>query len=144
MSRGGRDYSSKDYWDDRYLSEEKGHVWYFSYETLQPLLHAIVPAPCDDNGWSVLEIGCGDRPLLPDLIQDEHFAGKTHAVAIDYAPTLVRQLRRDERERLMDAGETSGVTYAQADARSLDYSSGSFDLVRPLDCLWAVAAPLVS
>jgi SAM-dependent methyltransferase len=145
-SRGGRDYSSKEYWEKRYLTEEeKGHEWYFDYETLKPLVNELVPTPCyDQSGWSVLEIGCGDKPLLPDLIQDDNFSDMESAVAIDYAPALVRQLRLEERERLVALAaeeKTSsalsssspalplGVKYEQADARALGYATASFDLV---------------
>ena len=133
MPPAKEDYSSLEYWNSRYTTgESAGHVWYFGYDVLQPLLHSIVPEKFSPDPWSVLEIGCGDRPILPDLVKDPHFEC-CRAVGVDYSPAIVRQLRQEERSskraRTSSEGITNRVSYAQADARALTYHDESFDLV---------------
>jgi len=121
-------YGSRDYWDQRYANPEtSNHEWYFGYDTLQPLVHELLPTLLSDQ-WSALEIGCGDRPLLPDLVADPHFA-KCRAICFDYAPTVVRALRHAAREAARKNPALPVVSYEQADARSLSYSNDSFDIV---------------
>jgi SAM-dependent methyltransferase len=121
-------YGSRDYWDQRYANPEtSNHEWYFGYDTLQPLVHELLPARPSDQ-WSALEVGCGDRPILPDLVADPHFAN-CRAICFDYAPTVVRALRHAAREAARSNPALPVVSYEQADARSLSYSNESFDIV---------------
>ena len=125
MAKQADDYSSKSYWDKRYVSEDlAGHEWYFEYDTLRPLLATLLPKTMGDE-WAVLEIGCGDVPLLPKLVEDPHFDG-ARAIGIDFAPSAVRKVRLRERERRRKQRGT--VAYEQADARSLSFNAMSFDL----------------
>ena len=140
-------YSSQAYWERRYNDEEEGSGldWYCDYTTLAPLLHILLPEPSlgSEAAWSVLEIGCGDRPLAPHLAADPHFGG-AHVTAIDYASCVVRSLRQRERGRAninsnagcgdgadyhLGAGASRPVTYERQDARALVYREESFDLV---------------
>ena len=141
------DYSSAGYWERRYVTgDREGHEWYLDYATLGPLLEILLPEPPlgPQAQWSVLEIGCGDRPLAPDLAGDEHFAG-ARVFAVDYSSAVVRSMRRREREERAaaaaaaaaagagvgnhDAAAEGGVSYEYQDARALTYGSSSFDLV---------------
>ena len=93
------DYSSAGYWERRYVTgDREGHEWYLDYATLGPLLEILLPEPPlgPQAQWSVLEIGCGDRPLAPDLAGDEHFAG-ARVFAVDYSSAVVRSMRRRHR-----------------------------------------------
>ena len=106
-------------------------IRYFDYSTLGPLLRDALHEPLEpaQDGWRILEIGCGDRPIVGDLVADAHFHG-ARAVAIDYAPSVIRKLRRDARvEKGCGGGQATALSYEQADARALRYDAGSFDLV---------------
>lgn len=121
-------YGSQEYWDRRYANPATAnHEWYFGYDTLQPLVHELLPSRLSEQ-WSALEIGCGDRPLLPDLAADPHFAG-CRAICFDYAPTVVRALRHAAREAARNDPSLPVMSYEQADARSLVYPNDSFDIV---------------
>lgn len=127
-AEGEPEYGSQEYWDRRYANPETAnHEWYFGYDTLQPLVHELLPSRLSEQ-WSALEIGCGDRPLLPDLAADPHFAG-CRAICFDYAPTVVRALRHAAREALRNDPALAVISYEQADARSLVYPNESFDIV---------------
>lgn len=122
-------YGGREYWEERYAAidcDERGHEWYMDYETLAPLLHGTLP----NGASSVLEIGCGDRPLLPGMMADAHFNGCTTAHAIDYAPSVIRAERRRHREEGQSGTSTTKVHYECMDARDMDrYANGSFGLV---------------
>lgn len=115
-------YGRKDYWDKRYI-EGDGIEWYFDYTTLKPLLHILFPKPFTRDS-SCLEIGCGDRPLLAALMTDPHFLEGT-ATGCDFAPSVVRSLRKEEREKR----ELPRIKYEEQDARDMTYVSNSIDLV---------------
>ncbi len=55
-------YASKEYWAERSTLHWE---WYYDYDTLSPLLEDCLEDP---NG-SVLEIGCGNRPLGPEWLR---------------------------------------------------------------------------
>jgi len=82
-----------------------GHAWYFSYEEIQPLLLPLaekLPSLKDskNNGsCSILEIGCGDVPVVPELARD--IAQETNlmmnAVCMDYSAPVIDYLKQKQK-----------------------------------------------
>jgi precorrin-6B methylase 2 len=111
-------YSSQEYWESRYQAPEGFHEWYCSYENLKPLLEMHV-SPSD----SVLEIGCGDSPLVTGMLSGGH-TGKLHA--IDFSESIIRKVIDDQTK----SGASSGtIKYLEMDARKLIYESDSWDAI---------------
>ena len=82
-----------------------GHAWYFSYEDLRPLLmdeviHKLLPFLEKRGSCSILEIGCGDVPVVPDLCKD--VAAETgisvNAISTDYSAVVISYLKEQQRE----------------------------------------------
>jgi hypothetical protein len=69
-------YSEKKYWEKRYQEKAGYHEWYCNFENLKPLLEEIIV-----ENDSVLEIGCGDSPLLTGLLSSGH-SGELHGIHI--------------------------------------------------------------
>ena len=111
-------YSSKDYWESRYQEVEGFHEWYFSYDNLQPLLVNHISA--ED---SVLEIGCGDSPLLIGMLASGH-TGKLHA--IDFSTSIIEKVAKDQSTV---TPSSVGITYLEMDARSLIYNEETWDKI---------------
>jgi hypothetical protein len=85
------------------------HEWYFSYEELRPLLfHELVDKLFDliphhredERGLSLLEIGCGDVPIVPNLADDIYIQTgcATKAIASDYSATVIEYLKEQQRQ----------------------------------------------
>lgn len=111
-------YSSKDYWESRYQEVGGFHEWYFSYDDLQPLLVSHISA--ED---SVLEIGCGDSPLLTGMLDSGH-TGKLHA--IDFSRSIIEKVIEDQAKL---APISVSITYLEMDARKLIYDQDTWDTV---------------
>jgi hypothetical protein len=91
------EYSSEAYWDNRYQgivqkSGEESLEWYYSFDALSPLiLQAVKNTKTTSTPCVVLEIGCGDRPLIPGFVyadgvfQDRNFS--LHA--IDFSKNVI-------------------------------------------------------
>jgi SAM-dependent methyltransferase len=110
-------YSSQEYWESRYKDKAGFHEWYCSFETLQPLLESHI-----SKDSSILEIGCGDSPLLTGFQTAGH-TGKMEG--IDFSEGIVQKLIDDENK-----SQSSGsMTYREMDARRLSYEEGSWDNV---------------
>ena len=90
-------YNSQAYWDERYRSGHN-HTWYYEYADIRPLLDEVVrPEHC------VLELGCGDAPLLTDMAecysaehtakdQEERGCEYGQLIAVDYSASVVAAL----------------------------------------------------
>lgn len=111
-------YSSQEYWESRYQDPEGFHEWYCSYENLKPLLEMNITT---EN--SVLEIGCGDSPLLTGMLSAGHF-GKLHA--IDFSDTIVKKVIEDHPK---SDDSSHRIEYLVMDARKLTYDSDSWDAI---------------
>lgn len=127
-------YASSSYWDNRYANNEF-HEWYYSYDDLKPILHEVMARTQNENA-KVLEIGCGDAPLLTSLQAEKH-KGELHC--IDFSKTIIDSLIRDHasaREATKKSKHSShenenynGVTFTEMDARKMSYASNTFDIV---------------
>jgi ubiquinone/menaquinone biosynthesis C-methylase UbiE len=85
------------------------HEWYFSYEELRPLLlqelvnklFDLIPhLREDEGGLSLLEIGCGDVPIAPNLADDIYIQTgcSAKAIASDYSATVIEYLKEQQRQ----------------------------------------------
>jgi precorrin-6B methylase 2 len=111
-------YSSQEYWEGRYQAPEGFHEWYCSYENLKPLLEMHI-----SSSDSVLEIGCGDSPLVTGMLSGGH-SGKLHA--IDFSESIIRKVIDDQTKTGVSS---SKIDYLEMDARKLTYESDSWDAV---------------
>ena len=77
-----------------------------------------------------LEIGCGDRPLAPELASDAHFSG-IEVTAVDFSPAVIRAERQRQRQHQHERPRRgSGVVYETMDARAMDkFKAGTFEVV---------------
>ena len=91
------EYSSEAYWDNRYQgivrkSGEESLEWYYSFDTLSPLIHqAVKITKTNSTPCVVLEIGCGDRPLIPGFMYaDGVFQDRDFSLhAIDFSRSVI-------------------------------------------------------
>jgi ubiquinone/menaquinone biosynthesis C-methylase UbiE len=124
------DYSSATYWDKRY-SSSSNNEWYYSYEILRPLFEKCMG---DSFTGNVLEIGCGDKPLicgLEDLVGD-----KSALYGIDYSKAIIDILNTAQKQ-------TNGrVIYKEMDARKMvDFEDNTFELVVDKGTIDAMLCP---
>ena len=109
---GEREYASCNYWEERYKS---GHniEWYFDFNCLQPLIE-----PCiGTSGAAVLEIGCGDSPLISSL------EGRAlDLFGIDFSKTIIEGLITEQKK-------SSAAQYLYMDARKMTFQAEQFDFI---------------
>ena len=136
------EYSSEVYWDERYKKvqhnkEIDSHEWYYSFEILCPLIIGAMKAiPAVTVQSSILEIGCGDRPLIDgfrSLTDDSiNVVGKSFSLyAIDFSKSVIDALTQNNINSNHDSNQTIKSTFAYnvMDARQLDYSNNSFEFI---------------
>jgi ubiquinone/menaquinone biosynthesis C-methylase UbiE len=111
-------YSSQEYWETRYQKVQGFHEWYCSYDNLKPLLEQKISL-----NHSVLEIGCGDSPLLPGLLEAGH-TGLLHG--IDFSKSIILKLIDDQTKK---SELCVTAEYLEMDARHLKYEDDSWDVV---------------
>lgn len=111
-------YSSQEYWESRYQDPKGFHEWYCSYDNLKPLLE--MNLTLED---SVLEIGCGDSPLLTGMLAAGH-TGKLHA--IDFSDSIIKKVIEDHPKSTPSSNK---IEYLVMDARNLTYDSDVWDAV---------------
>ena len=108
----GDGYSSREFWESRYKGGYQ-HSWYYEWQHLAALMSCYISNSTAD----VLEIGCGDSPIIYEMRND--ICGSL--VAIDYSKALIEQLR------VWDAAYAG--SYLEMDARRLRFDAQSFDIV---------------
>lgn len=117
------DYGNRLYWEERYAADpSQSFDWYFTYETLQPLLAERGLLRRDDD-FEVLLPGCGNSTLPARLSAD----GYSNLSCVDISAVIIGQLKA----RYAGLGEVDffqlDVTDAAAVAASLPEQA--FDLV---------------
>ena len=92
------EYASESYWDNRYKrvvqksAVEESYEWYYNFDTLSPLIvQAVENTKTTSSSCSVLETGCGDRPLIPGFVDTEGlFGNKAFSLhAIDFSKSVI-------------------------------------------------------
>eukprot|EP00519_Triparma_laevis_P003334 CAMPEP_0182506580 /NCGR_PEP_ID=MMETSP1321-20130603/21564_1 /TAXON_ID=91990 /ORGANISM="Bolidomonas sp., Strain RCC1657" /LENGTH=228 /DNA_ID=CAMNT_0024712349 /DNA_START=135 /DNA_END=818 /DNA_ORIENTATION=+ len=110
------------------MISERDHDWYFSGEELQPLLSpllsSISSSPLHPN--TVLEIGCGMKPILTTLSLPPVESPSTpfNLLSLDYAQPCISHLKKK-----FSSSPQKTYTFIKADARSVPLSSSSVPLV---------------
>ena len=113
-------YQSKSYWSKRYENPEGFHEWYCDYAALEPLLEPLISS----RDAMVLELGCGDAPLLVGLRdRRDHNAACLHA--LDFAATIIDKLEGEQ--AALAPGKR--LVYRAADARKLPYADNTVDMI---------------
>ncbi|KAG8444983.1 hypothetical protein GDO86_009941 [Hymenochirus boettgeri] len=109
-------YRDSLYWDGRYLKERglpNGFDWFGSYRDFKELVkEELLP------GTRGLVLGCGNSSLSVDL----HEEGVSPLVSIDYSPICIKEMEQKY-------AEYQGMSWLVMDARQLQFTDGSFDLV---------------
>lgn len=119
-SMDNTDYSSKKYWDQRYTDGTIEHEWYYSFDILEPII-------AESREWesnsTVLEVGCGDRPLINGFLRlgpsPENLFG------IDYAPSVIDLLKNQQKLSQFPAG----INLEAMDGCNMRFESDSFDFI---------------
>ncbi|KAI8614496.1 S-adenosyl-L-methionine-dependent methyltransferase [Chytriomyces sp. MP71] len=122
-SEDNTQFSSQEYWDERYKKQADGKPkeetfewlkgWSFYKETVTPLIQ-----PSD----RILHLGIGNSTFSVDMVMQ---SGIRHHVNVDYSPNVIEHMR----ERFAEHGET--VQWVVADIFKLTESveRASFDVV---------------
>jgi hypothetical protein len=121
-------YSSEKYWNDRYIAGGN-HTWYYEYEDLEPLLSDLV-----GRRDTVVEIGCGDAPLLTGMAAardrdrgtygDEETAEEKEVsdgrlIGVDFSRAIIDTLKKDQSKLGLSKGAAASLSYHCVDARDL-------------------------
>lgn len=124
-------YAAAGYWEQRYNSSVGFHAWYYSFEDLKPLFERALGGDEEAlSSCSVLEIGCGDSPLIsgfcrakaPAQAQSQPQSLRLHG--IDIAANIVEHLTAKQPRHTKNE-----LLYSRMDATRLDFSDQSFDLI---------------
>lgn len=119
------EYDSREYWEKRYQSSAGYHNWYYSFDELQPFFSRILGENFLLEGasvGSVLEIGCGDSPLIHHFSPPKCAQTTPHLFGIDFSPTIVRHL-----QATLQKGPS--LCFSEMDAGRTTFVSGKFALV---------------
>jgi ubiquinone/menaquinone biosynthesis C-methylase UbiE len=108
-------YSSEEYWNKRYKTEEK-YCWYFNFSELEVLI-----MPCLQHANNILEIGCGDSTLAVDLWR------KCEEVNISLDEIIAFDISEDAIQQNINSNTIPGIQFIKMDARSLNFEDGYFD-----------------
>lgn len=119
------EYDSREYWEKRYHSSEGYHNWYYSFDELRPFFSRILGENFllleGASVGSVLEIGCGDSPLIHHFLPPKCAQTAPHLFGIDFSPTIVRHL-----QATLQKGP---LCFSEMDAGRTTFVSGKFALV---------------
>jgi len=123
------DYGSAAYWEKRYSTKAGFHNWYYKFDDLLPLFAKSLAGGAEERGLGtcrVLEIGCGDSPLVDGFC--EYSVKQSPSIprlyGIDIATNVIEHLNKCQPQ------STKGeLMYQAMDATSLAFLSESFDLV---------------
>lgn len=108
---GDRDYASKEYWERRYRGEGGADVadeWYYTFADLLPVLERVIR---HKESASIIEVGCGDQPLLPSLRRS---GWQGRLLCVDFSSECIKILEQKEKQNPL------GVEYLIADGRNLE------------------------
>jgi ubiquinone/menaquinone biosynthesis C-methylase UbiE len=115
-------YSSKDYWEDRYDKESDPFEWFQNYYEIKDIIQRLIP-----KNNKVLHVGCGTSELGAQM----HSDGWTDIVNIDFSGTLIHKLQTRYADKL-------GLVFAEMNVEELPFATHSFDAIIDKACLDSV------
>ncbi len=123
-----RPYGSKEYWDKRYRECEAQRAadetteWLLSYADIQGILAAAMPLGRDSR---VLDVGCGNSKLLPDLRDNGH---RGDLVGIDISGiSVARSVCAGKDIQVEEVDATTAYTVFGADAFEVVLDKSTID-----------------
>ncbi|XP_039621286.1 EEF1A lysine methyltransferase 4 [Polypterus senegalus] len=116
-------YNDKDYWDERYRTEE-AFDWFGDLSSFKHLLE-----PHIGSADRILVLGCGNSTLSFDL----YCSGFTNITNIDYSSVCISNMAAKH-------PNCRGLEWYQMDARKLSFSDSCFDVVLEKGTLDAMLA----
>jgi len=130
-------YAAAGYWEQRYNSSSGFHAWYYSFEDLKPLFERTLGG--DEEALyscSVLEIGCGDSPLIGGFSRAKAQAQSQPQSQPQPQPQLLRLHGVDIAANIVEhltakqpRHTKHELLYSRMDATRLDFPDHTFDLV---------------
>ena len=118
------DFSSREYWESRYSSENTTYDWLLPYSQLRSI---ILPRIHENADSEILIVGCGNSRIGEELYRD----GYHNITNIDFSTTVIRQMAEKYREM-------EEMDFSEMNVTNLDFPSACFDMVFDkctLDCL---------
>lgn len=119
-------YARKQYWEDRYASDDAVFDWFKSFAEIESILTELIP----NKTSRILMLGCGNSPLSEQMYD----AGYTNIVNIDYSANVIAKMKARTQDRPL-------MTWQEMDIRSLEFPAESFDVAidkGTMDALLAV------
>jgi EEF1A lysine methyltransferase 4 len=120
-------YSEATYWNER-NDQNVLHEWYYSYDHLRPLLQQTIRQDrplIADAPEIILEIGCGDAPLIRGILDDEEIHGTF--IGIDFSRSVIESLNHHKAQESLRLGTPSAtlnrLQYELMDARHLSFGN---------------------
>ncbi|TVY47578.1 Endothelin-converting enzyme [Lachnellula occidentalis] len=115
-----RELTYPEYWNKRYISEQKdaatlgSYEWFRNFEKLHPFLNKHLPAPCENP--HILHLGCGNSTLTADL----HDTGYKTQTSIDFSPVVINAM----------SAKYAGLntTWSVMDVRAIQFPESSIDV----------------
>eukprot|EP00397_Hematodinium_sp_SG-2012_P030802 GEMP01032647.1.p1 GENE.GEMP01032647.1~~GEMP01032647.1.p1 ORF type:complete len:238 (+),score=53.70 GEMP01032647.1:38-751(+) len=105
-------YGKLQYWDDRYTRDPEPFDWYQRWEGLKDVLKDII-----QPNHSILMLGSGNSRLSEELYEE----GYTNISNIDISMVVTKAMKEKYQDKNM--------TYAQMDARQMDFPKDHFSIV---------------
>jgi EEF1A lysine methyltransferase 4 len=127
----GASYSDANYWNER-NDQNLLHEWYYSYDHLRPLLQQTIQQnpPVVDAPEIILEIGCGDAPLINGILEDEEIHGTF--LGIDFSTSVIDSLNQKKEQDILRLGnpmKMNRLQYEVMDARHLRYENKTVNYI---------------
>lgn len=136
MGKKPVEYGEAEYWDQRYLKDQRAHFeWLQDFEALKEQIEAVLGK---NKEARILHIGCGNSELQFGL----YSAGYHNIVNIDISGVVIEQMRREQEEKGFDK-----MQFEVMDVTKMDYPDESFDLVldkSTIDTLMCTESPLIN
>ncbi|CAE6466761.1 unnamed protein product [Rhizoctonia solani] len=113
IPKHNKSYEGKDYWDERYQSEEgrQPFDWFKSYKDIKEILEVYIPR----KNVRILMLGCGNSTLSEDMYQD----GYQNIVNIDFSPVVIQHMR----------SAYPHMEWLEMDIRDLKFEAETFDIL---------------
>lgn len=111
-------YHSQKYWNDRYQTADGYHEWYFDFDCIEPIFSEHVTS----RDAVILELGCGDAPLITAM-QQNHNPACLHA--IDFSDTIIAKLNNEQ----ASVPISKRVSFTVEDARNLSFGDNTYDII---------------